>query len=71
MPASRLTWYKTKTNRIMRDIRTVKQKEIAQEINESIATVSYRLKNVYPRFLEDMIRILDLAGYEIKEKEEE
>lgn len=70
MPASKLTWYKTKTNRIMKAIRCVKQKDIAIAINESRATVSYRINNQYPVFLEDMIRILDMAGYEIREKEE-
>lgn len=30
---------------------------------------SYRTKNIYPRMLQEAIKILDLAGYEIKEKE--
>lgn len=70
MPKSTLTWYKTKTKRIMRDVRALKQKDIAREINESQQTISYRINNVYERELTDWIRILDLAGYEVREKEE-
>lgn len=71
MPKSTLTWYKTKSNRILKDFKLLKQREIAETINESQQTVSYRLKNVYPSVLPDIIRILDMAGYEIKEKESE
>lgn len=69
MAKSTLTWYKTKSNRILKDFRLLKQKDIATEINESQQTVSYRLKNVYPVVLPDIIRILNMAGYEIREKE--
>lgn len=70
MPKSTLTWYKTKSTRILKDFKLLKQKDIANMINESQQTVSYRLKNVYPAVLPDIIRILDMAGYEIKEKGE-
>ena len=70
MPRSTLTWYKTKSTRILKDFKLLKQKDIANMINESQQTVSYRLKNVYPAVLPDIIRILDMAGYEIKEKGE-
>lgn len=69
MPKSTLTWYKSKSKRIMRDVRALKRKDIATEINESHQLISYRIKNVYPGQLEDWLRILDLAGYEIVEKE--
>lgn len=69
MPKSKLTWYKSKTNRLLKDIRLIPQKKIAIEINESQQVVSYRIKKVYPQMLEDMVRILDMAGYEIIEKE--
>lgn len=69
MPKSTLTWYKSKSNRILKDFRLLKQKDIAFEIGESQQTVSYRLRNVYPEVLPDLIRILNMAGYEIKEKE--
>lgn len=68
MPTSTLTWYKTKTNKILKDIKRISQREIADEINESQQTISYRLKNVYPEVLEDLVRILNLADYEIVRK---
>lgn len=70
MPKSNLTWYKSKANRIMRDVKALKRKDIATEINTSHQVVSYRIQNVYPKELADWIRILNLAGYEIIEKEE-
>jgi len=70
MAKSTLTWYKTRTNRIMRDVKALKQKDIAREINESQQVVSYRIKNVYEHELNDWLRILDLAGYEVTEKGE-
>lgn len=69
MPKSTLTWYKTKSRRIMRDVKALKQKRIAEEINESQQTISYRINNLYESQLNDWIRILNLAGYEIVEKE--
>lgn len=71
MPKSTLTWYKTKSRRILRDVKALKQKEIAFAINESQQVVSYRIRNTYEKELNDWIQILDLAGYEIREKEEE
>lgn len=71
MPKCSLTWYKSKSNRLLKDFRLLKQKDIATTINESQQTVSYRLRKVYPEVLPDIIRILDMAGYEIKEKEGE
>lgn len=70
MPKSTLTWYKSKAKRILNDIRCVKHTALATALNESPQVISYRLKNVYPEVFEDVIRLLDLAGYEIKEKEE-
>lgn len=71
MPKCSLTWYKSKANRLLKDFRLLRQKDIAIAINESQQTVSYRIRNVYPEVLPDIIRILDMAGYEIKEKEGE
>lgn len=69
MPKSTITWYKSKAKRIMRDVKALKQKEIATELNESQQVISYRIRNSYERDLIDWILILNLAGYEIKEKE--
>lgn len=69
MARSKLLWYRTQAKAIMYDINELPQVDIAHEINESRQTVSYRLKNTYPNILEDLIRILNMAGYEIVEKE--
>lgn len=65
---SRLLWYRTEAKALMHDIEHLNQMDIAHEINESQQTVSYRIKKVYPQVLEDLIRILNLAGYEIVNK---
>ena len=52
----------------MNAIKTLRQKDIAEEICESQQTVSYRIRNVYPVVIEDLVSILEMAGYEIKEK---
>lgn len=70
MARSKLLWYRTQAKALMYDINELSQVDIAHEINESRQTVSYRLKNVYPETLEDLIRILNLAGYEIVSKGE-
>lgn len=69
MARPRSTWYQKQTRRIMLAIADVKQADIAHEINQSQQTVSYRINKVYPQVIEDLVRILELAGYEIKEKE--
>lgn len=69
MPKCKITWYKSEANQILKEIRKIPQKDIAIEINESQQAVSYRLKNVYPECLEDLIRILNLAGFEIVRKD--
>ena len=71
MPKCSLSWYKSKSNRIMKDIRGLKQKDIAIELNESPQTIYYRVHNIYPKIMPDIVRILYLAGYEIREREEE
>lgn len=71
MAKSNLNWFKSLSKRIMRDFLALPQKDICIAINAKQPTVSYRLHNVYPVILPDIIRILDLAGYEIVEKQEE
>lgn len=70
MSKSTLTWYKTKTKRIMRDINALKKKDIADELCMCHQTASYRVTHVYPKLLEEFVLVLDLAGYEIREKGE-
>lgn len=71
MPKARSSWYQLKANRIMRAFRTVHQKELAQAINVSPQLMNYRIKNVYFDEICDLVRMLDLVGYEIREKGEE
>lgn len=68
MPKSTLTWYKSKAKQIMCDVKGLKNKEIAEAINESQQVTSYRVLHMYEKQLIDWILILDLAGYEITEK---
>ena len=70
MPKSTITWYKTQANRIMHDIKELGQMDIAIEINESQQVISYRIRHLYQEQLEDMLRILKLAGYEIVKKDD-
>ena len=70
MPKSTLTWYKSQANKIMKDLRKVKQKDIATELNKSPQLVNQNLKEYYPRMIEDVLRMLALAEYEVVKKEE-
>lgn len=71
MPRVNLTWYAPKVRRIYRDVKALKQKEIAEIENISQQAVSEGiLKGKYERSLTNWIRILDKAGYEIVEKGE-
>ena len=63
-----LTKHGTHVRHIMNAIRNVKQKDISEEIGRSQQDVSYRIRKVYPAILEEMITVLDMAGYEVNEK---
>ena len=55
----------------MKDVRALKQKDIADIEGITQQAVSKKQKNkTYDAVLTNMIQILDLAGYEIREKEE-
>lgn len=69
MARSHLLWYRTLAKAILKDVGDLKQADIAREIGESRQVVSYRIKNVWQEELEDMIRVLNMAGYEIVSKE--
>ena len=45
-----------------------RQKDVAEALGESPQLIHYRLKEVYPKQIAELITLLDLAGYEIKEK---
>lgn len=46
-----------------------KQKQCADVLGISPQLMHYRLANVYPEQLVETIKLLDLAGYQITEKE--
>ena len=70
MPKSNLTYYKSEARRFNKLIKAERQKEIASTLNISQQMVSYNIKNnVFIHYFEVIIRLLDLLGYEIKEKE--
>lgn len=70
MPAVNLTWYQPKVRRIMRDIDSLKQKDIAEIEGVTCQAVSKKKKSkAYECALTVWIQILDKAGYEIREKE--
>lgn len=70
MPRVNLTWYQPIARRIMRDVRSLKQTDIARIEGVTRQAVSHKLKvKNYDNSLEVWIQILDKAGYEIKEKE--
>lgn len=71
MPRVNLTWYQPKVRRIMKDVKALKRKDIAEIQNISHQAVSKSISNgKYESDLSDWIQILDKAGYEIREKEE-
>lgn len=44
--------------------------EIGRQLGESSQIMNYRKREVYPKVLPELIKVLDLAGYEIKERED-
>lgn len=71
MPKSTLTWYKSKSKRIMKMVSSLQRKTIAEEIGITSQAVGKNINNgSYEKELSKWIIILNLAGYEIREKEE-
>lgn len=46
-----------------------RQIDVADKLGISKQLARYRILNVYPSMIVECIKLLDLAGYEIKEKE--
>lgn len=63
-----LTKHGSEANHILKVIKGLKQKDIADELGQSRQVISYRMKNVYPKEIEEFITILDMAGYDIVER---
>lgn len=55
------------SDRIIRSL--PKNKDVAAVNGLSQQAQLYRTRNVYPKLIVEMIHVLDLAGYEIKEKQ--
>ena len=72
MPKSTLTAYKTKARHFSKLLKAEPQRRISQTLNISQQMVSYNLKHQrFTECFETTIRLLDMLGYEIKEKDEE
>lgn len=71
MPAVNLTWYSKKVRRIMRDVKALNQREIAEIEGVTRQAVCKKMNTgSYETGLTHWIQILNKAGYEIIEKEE-
>ena len=68
MARSYITKHGKKVRQIMNAVTRLRQKDIADEIGESQQVVSYRIRNKYPEIFEEMITILEMAGYEVVER---
>ena len=72
MPRVNLTWYAPIVRRIMRDVSALKLREIAEIEGVTRQAVWKKMTGTtYDEQLTNWVQILDLAGYEIKEKEHE
>lgn len=70
MPITNLTWYQPKVRRIMKDVKALRRNKIAEMLNVSAQSVGQSINNgSYDNQLTKWIQILDMAGYEIREKE--
>lgn len=53
-----------------RIVRSIPQPvKVAERLNISRQLARYHINTLYPRILEELIIVLDMAGYEIREKE--
>ena len=68
MARSYITKHGKKVRQIMNAVTRLRQKDIADEIGESQQVVSYRIRNKCPEIFEEMITILEMAGYEVVER---
>lgn len=72
MPKSFLApWQQVKARRIEMSLKGLKQKDIAEELGTSQQNVSYGfVSGEFRRILETSLLLINMAGYELKEKEE-
>lgn len=70
MPRSNLTPNEiTLAKKIERNLDAQKQKDLAVELNTNKSTMSYWINELIPKWLPKFIKIIELGGYELKEKE--
>lgn len=63
-----LTKERRMADRIIRSL--PKQTLVASELGVSPQKLNYRIKNVYPDEMAEFIKVIELAGYEIAERED-
>ena len=69
MSKTTLNPYLSKARKVVRNLKAIGQKEIASELCITQSTVSYGINKGYVPELEKALILLDLAGYEVVEKE--
>lgn len=67
MPQVFLTKESKLANRIIRHIPN--KAELGRRLGVSRQLINYRVKEIYPKQIAEIITLLDYAGYEIREKE--
>lgn len=69
MSKTTLNPHLNKARKVIRNLKAINQREIATELRITQPAVSYGIKNGYLADIEKVLILLDLAGYEVKEKE--
>lgn len=60
----------TLARKVMRNVNGNYQiKEVAEEMNEKYSTTAYRMDKMFPQWLPTFIKLIELGGYELVEKE--
>lgn len=59
----------TLAKKIKRNLDAQKQKDLAIELNTNKSTMSYWINELIPKWLPKFIKIIELGGYELVEKE--
>lgn len=70
MSKSTLTPHEIQLSRkILRNLKAIKQKDMATELNTNKSTMSYWINTYIPKWLPKFIKVIELGGYELVEKE--
>lgn len=72
MAKTELNWYKHEARNIVKELRLLKQREIAEEMGTTQQNVSYLFRSGwFQKTFEDVVKLLKLAGYELVRREED